>query len=178
MITSYTLIAVDRAASIQIRSQLSIEGWSARLRVIEADGTSSIVDGVLDLTRGGVFGNASFTLPRSSGGKRFELSLVDRGGTAFVVLSGTISEQAEDNIADYPVDVFPGPSRELVAQYIHTQEFAATVWNINHGLERWPSVTVVDSAGSEVEGEVVYVDTNNIRLYFSAAFSGRAFIGG
>ena len=47
---------------------------------------------------------------------------------------------------------------------------------INHNLGKYPSITVIDSGGSEVIGEVEYVDTNNVTLTFSAAFSGKAFL--
>lgn len=59
--------------------------------------------------------------------------------------------------------------------YVHTQLSPATVWVVNHGLNGYPSVTIVDSADSVVEGSVDYIDQNNIRLTFIGAFSGRAF---
>lgn len=58
--------------------------------------------------------------------------------------------------------------------YRHTQGVPQVEWFIAHGLGRNPSVTVTDSAGTVVEGRVQYVDTNNIIVTFSAAFSGYA----
>lgn len=60
------------------------------------------------------------------------------------------------------------------ASYIHTQNSPATVWTITHNLNSYPSVTVIDSAGTVVFGGVEYLTANQIRLTFSAAFSGRA----
>lgn len=60
--------------------------------------------------------------------------------------------------------------------YIYTQRSAESIWNINHNLNKMPSVTVVDSAGSVVVGDITYIDLNNIRIKFSGAFSGKAFI--
>lgn len=60
--------------------------------------------------------------------------------------------------------------------YIHTQSAPASVWNIAHNLGKYPSVTIVDTANSEVEGDVEYVDSNNITLRFTASFSGKAYI--
>jgi hypothetical protein len=59
--------------------------------------------------------------------------------------------------------------------YVHTQGVAAAVWNINHGLNKKPSVTVVDSGGTEVEGDILHIDNNNVTITFSAAFSGEAY---
>lgn len=60
--------------------------------------------------------------------------------------------------------------------YIHTQISAASIWNINHGLSKYPSVDIVDSGGSKVIGEIKYIDNRNVQLTFSAAFSGYAYL--
>lgn len=52
----------------------------------------------------------------------------------------------------------------------------AAVWNIPHGLNRYPSITVIDSANSVVEGDEEYIDANNIRITFRAAFAGAAYL--
>jgi hypothetical protein len=49
-------------------------------------------------------------------------------------------------------------------------------WLIAHGLGKYPSVTVIDSAGDQVMGRIEYVDANTVRLVFSAAFSGTAYL--
>lgn len=62
-------------------------------------------------------------------------------------------------------------------QYVHNQKTSAEVWEINHNLNKYPAVTVVDSAGSKVVGECDYIDLNNVRLTFKGAFSGKAYLG-
>jgi hypothetical protein len=49
-------------------------------------------------------------------------------------------------------------------------------WVINHPLDKYPSVSVVDSSGQEVICTVDYIDTQTINLTFNAAFSGQAFL--
>jgi len=58
--------------------------------------------------------------------------------------------------------------------YVHNQGVAATVWSIQHDLNKYPSVTVVDSALTEVEGDIEHIDLNNVKITFSAIFSGKA----
>lgn len=58
--------------------------------------------------------------------------------------------------------------------YFHVQSTASTEWIINHNLGKYPSVTVIDSAGTEVNGEVNYTSLNTVTIKFSAAFSGKA----
>ena len=59
--------------------------------------------------------------------------------------------------------------------YVHTQNSASASWSVGHSLGKFPSVTVVDSGGNEVVGEVEHTDNNNAVLTFSAAFSGKAY---
>jgi hypothetical protein len=60
--------------------------------------------------------------------------------------------------------------------YEHTQGVPGSVWTIVHGLDKHPSVTVFDSAGSEVGGDVAYLDLNTVTVTFTAPFSGVAYL--
>lgn len=60
--------------------------------------------------------------------------------------------------------------------YKHVQGVSSATWTINHGLNKFPSVTVKDSAGSIVIGEIEYNDKDNVTLTFSGAFSGEAYL--
>lgn len=44
---------------------------------------------------------------------------------------------------------------------------------VNHNLNKYPAVTVHDSAGDEVEGSIVHASVNQLSVTFSAPFSGR-----
>ena len=67
-----------------------------------------------------------------------------------------------------------GPSGDLSYQFV--QGPASVDWLITHNLGKFPSVTVVDSSGEEVEGEVKYLNNNSLRVIFSAAFTGNAYL--
>jgi hypothetical protein len=60
--------------------------------------------------------------------------------------------------------------------YVHNQPVPSAVWNVSHGLSKFSSVVIVDSGGTIVEGDVNYIDNNNITISFAGAFSGKAFI--
>lgn len=60
--------------------------------------------------------------------------------------------------------------------YEHVQDTPASMWDIIHNLGFHPNVTVVDSAGSEVEGDVKYPSSNEVQIEFASAFSGQAFL--
>ena len=60
--------------------------------------------------------------------------------------------------------------------YVHIQSVPASVWNITHGLGFTPNITVVDTAGTVVEGSYNYPNSNTVVLTFIGAFSGRAYL--
>ncbi len=61
-------------------------------------------------------------------------------------------------------------------QYVHTQLAASASWTIQHYLGGRPSVTVVDSGGTVVVGDVTYFNDNEIAVNFSRPFGGRAYL--
>lgn len=59
--------------------------------------------------------------------------------------------------------------------YVHNQLAASATWTINHNLGKYPSVTIVDSAGTIVEGNITHTDANTSVATFSAVFGGKAY---
>lgn len=60
--------------------------------------------------------------------------------------------------------------------YLHLQLTASDTWVIPHGLNRFPNITVMDSAGVQVWGALSYIDENNLIVHFSSQFAGRAYL--
>jgi hypothetical protein len=72
---------------------------------------------------------------------------------------------------------WPADSLPLIPKrHVHTQSSAATSWSITHALTGYPSVTVVDSAGTVVIGDVQYNSTTSITVTFQSAFAGKAYL--
>lgn len=59
--------------------------------------------------------------------------------------------------------------------YVHTQRVASEVWEIQHNLNKYPTIAIVDSGNSVVVGEIKYIDENNVTVTFTSPFSGKAF---
>ena len=62
------------------------------------------------------------------------------------------------------------------ASFVYEQVTPATTWYINHNLNFFPAVTVVDSGGSDVVGSISYVNRDNLVVTFSVAFGGKAYL--
>jgi hypothetical protein len=59
---------------------------------------------------------------------------------------------------------------------VFTQGSPSATWVIAHNMNKYPSVTVVDSGGSVVIPSVLYTDLNNITITFGSATSGKAYL--
>ena len=60
--------------------------------------------------------------------------------------------------------------------FVFTQGVPATTWNIQHNLGKFPSVSVINNNNIVINGEVTYIDNNNVQLNFSAGFTGKAYL--
>lgn len=101
-------------------------------------------------------------------------------------IPGTQGRQGEDGKSAYEIAKehgYTGTEAEWLESlkgtggdkhYIHKQETSSDTWEVTHDLGKEPAVTVVDSAGTEVIGEVEYVSLNKCILRFQAPFSGKA----
>lgn len=80
---------------------------------------------------------------------------------------------------DYPNQVvvrLVGPQYASTRRYVFSQSSPSNIWSITHGLGGRPSVTVVDSAGTMVIGEVTYISDSQVTVEFTAPFSGYAYL--
>ena len=57
-----------------------------------------------------------------------------------------------------------------------TAELSGDVWQIQHNLGKFPSVSVVDTSNNIIYGEVNYNDENNITITFASIVTGKAYL--
>lgn len=79
--------------------------------------------------------------------------------------------KAEDDIIVLTEKIDKGADKN----YIHNQQSASDLWTIVHNLGKFPSITVVDSAGTTVVGEIVLQTESQAIIKFNAPFSGKAY---
>ena len=60
--------------------------------------------------------------------------------------------------------------------FVYNQPTPSLVWNVVHNLDKYPSVSVVDSAGTTVFWNVQYINVNELTITCKGAFSGKAYI--
>jgi hypothetical protein len=87
-----------------------------------------------------------------------------RGPQGETGLTGDKGDQGDQGI--------PGTSGD--SNYIYVQGSPATLWGIEHGLNKYPSVTILDTAGYRVRASVEHYDLNNVIIRFNKPFAGSA----
>lgn len=80
------------------------------------------------------------------------------------------------NTNQYELSDIPIASGGSDKTFVFTQSVPSNSWKIMHNLDKYPSVTVVDSGGTVVVGSIDYNDKNNCTCTFSAPFSGQAYL--
>jgi len=112
------------------------------------------------------FGHFTIDSYTSNGGV-YTLTLTLVGGGS----NGVISENAF-----YDFAVFTLSSGLADKTFEFTQGVPAVTWNIQHNLGKFPSVSVVNNNNVVINGEITYIDNNNLTCNFSAAFAGKAYL--
>lgn len=92
----------------------------------------------------------------------------------------TVSNQSANGVlkvsSHYIFSEFTEPNSGGDLNFTYTQASTALVWNITHNLGKNPSVSVADSAGTWVVGQVDYINNNELTITFNAAFQGVAYL--
>jgi hypothetical protein len=82
-------------------------------------------------------------------------------------------------------EVPPAAPWELVAakgdepapfKYIHNQLTPSAVWTVVHLLFGFPNVTAVDSADTEIVGDLLYIDNTTVQITFASGTTGKAYV--
>ena len=96
-----------------------------------------------------------------------KLSIGARGKSAYEIW---LDEGNEGSIQDF-LNAMGGDK-----YYTFNKNIASEQWEIQHNLNKHPSVTVVDSADTIVYGEVQYINNSKLIITFSVGFAGKAYL--
>ena len=66
-------------------------------------------------------------------------------------------------------------NQPLVAHH-HVQGTLSDTWTIQHNLNFYPNVTVQDSTGTIVEGEITYTNPKTLTVHFTNPVIGDAYL--
>lgn len=93
-------------------------------------------------------------------------------GPASLVTGKASIEYVDQQVAALQSQITSGADRA----YTHNQVSPSSTWTITHNLGKYPSVTVVNSAGDRVFGSERHDSVNQLTLTFeTGGFSGKAY---
>lgn len=95
--------------------------------------------------------------------------------SAFTNDAGYLTSYTDTTRTDAEIEAIV-ESYNYNTSYTHQQPTASATWTITHNMGRFPSISVVDSAGSIVNGVEQYTSNNELTITFNAAFSGTAYL--
>ena len=121
--------------------------------------------------------NTISTIDKSTGSNILEIHDPGVAGPPNALSIGTVTQGA---IAVNVTGIAPSQVLNFVlpisGNYTHTQSVSSATWTITHNLGFSPAVSVVDSGGNHVIGDVNYVSVNSLTISFSAPFGGSAYL--
>lgn len=93
-------------------------------------------------------------------------------GLTYVSGNGSLQENKDYFISLLTYDAANNKDKN----YVFTQGVPSATWVITHNLNKYPSVSVVDTGKTTVFGDVTYNSINELTITFSASFAGQAFL--
>ena len=87
-----------------------------------------------------------------------------------------ISDEVEkhiDGIGDTVRTTAEEYLKELQTARVIQQQVPLAEWEITHDLGGYPVVTVIDSSGEKVVGDVTYISKQKLKINFTSEFSGK-----
>jgi hypothetical protein len=98
-----------------------------------------------------------------------DIEVIEAPRTVDTEMSDTSENPVQNKVIKSYVDT------RLDKNYVHTQITASNNWTITHNLNKYPAITIVDSGGTVVIGEIEYINLNLVCVKFNGIFSGKAY---
>tara|TARA_R110000796_G_scaffold56005_2_gene130110 strand:+ start:738 stop:1451 length:714 start_codon:yes stop_codon:yes gene_type:complete len=88
----------------------------------------------------------------------------------FIAGNGNLNENK-----DYFISLLTYGALAGDKNYVFSQDVALNPWVVTHGLNKYPSVSVVSSSNEVVYGDVQYDNLNQVTITFNGAQTGKAY---
>lgn len=112
------------------------------------------------------FGHYEITAYTDNGDDFYTLDLSYIGG------SGVLIDQTYYDVANFVL----ASADQADKHFTFNQATPANPWNVQHNLNKFPSVTVALPSGQVGQADVTYIDENNLTITFTGDESGKAYM--
>jgi hypothetical protein len=117
----------------------------------------------------------------SKGGRGYIISEEGKSADLALGYNGTVS--AGPNIIEINsggcitrINLNPAININQNSSFVHNQQVASTVWDINHGMNLIPNVFTEDISGNDIQGIIDIIDNNRMKIYFNNPVAGKAYL--
>ena len=93
-----------------------------------------------------------------------------KGGLTYIGGNGTIVDEQQYTLIHFDI------SDSEDKTFTFTQGVPSATWVVTHNLNKFPSVSVVDTADTSGFGAVTYDSANQLTITFSGGFAGKAYL--
>ena len=166
----YLRLPVDQGSSVAFSTISSIQLHKKAATEIDINSYYEAIEGSLvllqkadDPTHFGAFEWTTST-QNSSNTDLYDITLKFKGGI------GSLQDE-EDYLLSLLLFRFDDYDKHKVVD----QPTAAAEWSMEHGLNKKPSVTIVDDQGHKIIGKIEYNDPDNVTIKFGKNVAGSAY---
>lgn len=117
----------------------------------------------------------------SKGGRGFIIS--EEGKSAGMALGYNGIVNAGPNIIEINsggcltrINLNPAININQNGSFVHNQQVASTVWEVNHGMNLIPNIFTEDISGNDIQGIIDIIDNNRLKIYFNTPVAGKAYL--
>lgn len=168
--SGYLKLSVDQGSTVAFSSLSSFQLHKKTLADVDINLFYEAIEGSLvllqksnDASKFGVFEWTTSTR-NSSNTDLYDVTVVYKGG------NGSLEDEE-----DYLLSLLLFRFDDMDKHKVVAQSTPSATWSMNHGLNKKPSVTVVDSTGNKIIGQIEYDDANNVTINFGKNVSGYAY---
>ena len=96
--------------------------------------------------------------------------MIDYTGLSSDTADVVVNNQARTIAVNVDPDLFANK------YYVYQTNQPMSDWDINHSLNKFPNITLVDNFNNVIMGTIRYIDLNHIHVSFTEPICGRAFL--
>lgn len=145
---------------------------------------SDLVDG--DYVKPASIAVFPFTIEGVTFSSKLDKAIYVLSSNSWIVDPGAVQDTSEIPVADKTIESITQQAitqKQINIENVNNnkqKEFIfnvpANVWNIEHLLNKYPSIKLFDNNNNEISATIVYTTLNNIRVEFNIATSGKAIV--
>ncbi len=159
-----------KVVKVKTSDKVTVNGQFNNSKVVNVESPTKVV-----VRAPGVGGPAGPQGSMIRSGPGLPSNLIGNVGDMWLNTNTSIIYGPKSNTGWPTEPLFEGMNKNLLGQ-VYEVPSPANIWEIQHNLGYNPNATVIDTAGTVVEGDISYPNENLMVIQFIGAVSGKAYL--